>query len=346
VFANNLQYETAPLSENTRMEAHHDYIDVQIVLEGEERMYVPATEELTQTKAYDKENDYELAAMPQKDRVVAISDRAFAENASIGSVVLPEGLKTIGEGAFYNCTELYLVEFPSTLKVIENNAFAFCGKLIGAELPKGLETIGNQAFANCLVFGLGVVTIPDTVTNVGASAFAQTLYETMNDSEFVIVGDGVLIDYNGDAAKVTVPDGVKVVSSAFRGNTTVTEVVLPDSVTVVNDRAFSSCEALEKVTLGKGVTALGEAAFLGCAKLQELVLPAGVKSVGASAFYKCTALKTVTLPASLETVGSSAFSGCTALDVVTYGADAAAWGKVSVAAGNEMLLGATFNFAS
>ena len=73
VFANNLQYETAPLSGNTQMEAHHDYIDVQIVLEGEERMYVPATEELTQTKVYDKENDYELAAMPQKDRVVAIS---------------------------------------------------------------------------------------------------------------------------------------------------------------------------------------------------------------------------------------------------------------------------------
>lgn len=73
VFVNVFDYATKPLSDETRMEAHRRYIDVQIVLEGEENMYVPATDELTLAQEYDEAKDIEFVKMPAPDKTTKLS---------------------------------------------------------------------------------------------------------------------------------------------------------------------------------------------------------------------------------------------------------------------------------
>ena len=124
--------------------------------------------------------------------VKAIGPEAFAYHYYLALLELPEGLETIGDGAFYNCATLGHVEFPSTLKTIGDNAFynAYGGSLF--ELPSAV-TIGDSAFYFAGIKGL--VALPDGLTSIGAGAFescgnlGSTLYlpaslETIGDNAF------------------------------------------------------------------------------------------------------------------------------------------------------------------
>lgn len=124
--------------------------------------------------------------------VKAIGPEAFAYHYYLALLELPEGLETIGDGAFYNCATLGHVEFPSTLKTIGDNAFynAYGGSLF--ELPSA-ETIGDFAFYFAGI--KGSVALPDGLTSIGKGAFEScgslggTLYlpaslETIGDGAF------------------------------------------------------------------------------------------------------------------------------------------------------------------
>ena len=80
--------------------------------------------------------------------VTTIGEYAFAVSA-LTDVTLPDGLQTIGEGAFGGCTALKSVTLPAGLKEIEKNAFGGCETLTSINLPEGLKTIGEGAFNEC-----------------------------------------------------------------------------------------------------------------------------------------------------------------------------------------------------
>lgn len=139
------------------------------------------------------------------------------------------------------------------------------------------------------------------------------------------------VSFGGKALPVTV-----ICAFAFENNGTITKIVMPDSVTRINDSAFSCCTSLKTVTFSKSLTDVGEDAFLGCSALTSASLPDGVKNVGKRAFAQCgsltsavipegvsllcdgtfadcAALLSVKLPSTLRTVGAYAFSGCAKL---------------------------------
>lgn len=126
-------------------------------------------------------------------------------------------------------------------------------------------------------------------------------------SEFV-VQHGVLKRYNGSEAMVTVPSGVQEIGyGAFRGCSTIRQVVLPDGVRKIGSMAFNDCENLRQVSIPSSVAEIGYSAFERCVQLTTVQLPEGLVLLDRMAFLGCTALADIAIPNSLRTVGRDAF---------------------------------------
>ncbi|MCD8049335.1 MAG: leucine-rich repeat protein [Clostridia bacterium] len=134
-------------------------------------------------------------------------------------------------------------------------------------------------------------------------------------------GDGTaaITGYSGSETDVVIPteiDGIKITAiaeSAFKNNTAITSVVVPNGVTEMGESAFYGCTALTNAYSPKDLTEIPDNAFYKCTSLCEIDIPDGAAAIGASAFYGCTALQGIVIPGNVVTIGSEAFRGCTAL---------------------------------
>lgn len=144
---------------------------------------------------------------------------------------------------------------------------------------------------------------------VGIDAFASTpFYDSVPSHEgFRIIGDGILLGYDGVNRDVTVPSGVKYVSNAFFCNTAVRTVTLPESVKVLGSGAFSNCPSLVRVT-ADGLASIGGGAFKDCRELRSLILSSAAPQVGSEAFSSLSPLFAVYFSKGAQ-MGSFAKSG-------------------------------------
>ena len=127
----------------------------------------------------------------------------------------------------------------------------------------------------CSVFScseLTDITIPDSVSVIGTKAFEGTAWlnrwrdgNTENgEGDFLIVGDGILIAYRGNAEHVEIPEGVKQIGpEVFKGHQEILDVALPDSVTKICAEAFRNCGSLTGLTGCKGLKTIVRGAFYG-----------------------------------------------------------------------------------
>ena len=117
--------------------------------------------------------------------------------------------------------------------------------------------------------------------------------------------------------KVIVCDGIENIPDEFFTLSFIEEVVIPDSVKSIGDRAFDTCEKLKYVTIPSSVTSIGKSAFGECTSLTDLVIPGSVKIIGDGAFEVCTSLKNVTIQDGVTSIGTDAFYFCTSLESIT-----------------------------
>lgn len=123
------------------------------------------------------------------------------------------------------------------------------------------------------------------------------------------IRDGVLVKYNGRKEKVVVPYGVKRIGErAFLDNICVKEVVLADTVSMIDWGAFKGTKSLKKINLTDRIKEIGESAFSGAA-LESVTIPPVIK-LGEFTFCGCSSLVSVVFLAGVEEIGSYAFSGC------------------------------------
>ncbi len=122
---------------------------------------------------------------------------------------------------------------------------------------------------------------------------------------------GVAIEKTTDYVIPESLDGFKVGAIdkyAFKGNDTMTSIVIPDSVTYIGDQAFAAASHLEKIQMpSKYNGAIGDNLFWGCEMLTEINLPEGVTSIGGWAFYNCFALESINIPSTVSSIGKYAF---------------------------------------
>lgn len=133
---------------------------------------------------------------------------------------------------------------------------------------------------------------------------------------------------------------------AFAGCSSLTRVVLPDSLLSLEKNAFEACVSLQSVRLGDGLSVLEDSAFFGCSALKSVEGGKGLSEIGKYAFWGCGELGSVVLGKHLTAIGDLAFSGCGKLGEVYYCGTPNEWSKIAVGSDNLALLNATRYFYS
>ncbi len=237
--------------------------------------------------------------------------------SSIKSVVIGDGVTSIGYGAFYNCSNLTSVTIPDSVSSIGNSAFRGCSSLTSVTIPDSVTSIGLWAFENCS--SLTSVTIPDSVTSIGNSAFYGCSSLTSVTIGNSVRSIGVRVFYNcSSLTSVTIPDSVTSIGlCAFENCSSLTSVTIPDSVTGIGSGAFENCSSLTRVTIPDSVTSIGDSAFSGCSSLTSVTIPDSVTSISNYAFYNCSSLTSMTIPHGVTSISNYAFYNCSSLTSVT-----------------------------
>ena len=105
--------------------------------------------------------------------------------------------------------------------------------------------------------------------------------------------------------------------SAFKKCSSLTSIVIPNSITKINSSTFESCSNLESVTLPNALTTIESSAFYDCGKLASITLPNTLTKIGSTAFGKCSSLTTITIPDSVTNIGNQAFNQCSSITSIT-----------------------------
>ena len=251
--------------------------------------------------------------------VTTIGQYAFSGCAVLERVQLPGSMTSIGPYAFCN-TAVVDISIPDSVTSVGNNAFSGCTKLIRAKLSNGITVLSNYVFSGCS--SLSEVIIPDSVTTINSYAF--------QNCEMLEV--------------VTVPNSVTSISAgAFSGCDSLREISLPFVGTkkgatetnglfgiIFGNSYYQSDEmdytsqyysetsgmyytkvpdSLKKVTIAMGPV-LSYGAFSNCKNITEIKLPASLTTIGEYAFYGCTGLNSINIGTKVTSIGKNAFYGC------------------------------------
>ncbi len=250
--------------------------------------------------------------------VTSIGECAFCECNGLTSISIPSSVTSIGNYAFDGCSNLTTVTIPSSVTSIGEGAFNDCEKLTTVSIPASVTSIGNYAFGYCSA--LTSIEIPASVTTIGEEAFNNTALTSIEiPASVTSIGNGAFIDCE-KLTSITVAEGNANYSNDTNGalfnkdKTTLIKYpkgnnadsyVIPASVTSIGEKAFAGCEDLETVTLPDNVTSIGDDAFNNTA-LTSIGIPASVTSIGKGAFHLCSSLASVALNSN-PTIGEEAF---------------------------------------
>ncbi len=232
----------------------------------------------------------------------------FYPSMRAGEYIIPDSVTSIGNHAFWNCSELSGITIPSGVTSIGISAFWNCKKLTEITVPDGLTSIGKGAFSSCS--GLTEFIIPDSVTSIGGSAFweCKGLRNITIPSSVTSIGENAFYRCSG-LTEITILNGVtSIEEAAFMGCSGLTSITIPDSVTFIGYDAFGECRGLTSITIPDSVTLLG-GAFRACSGLTSVILPSSIKSIGSFAFSLCSGLTSISIPDGVTSIGSYAFSG-------------------------------------
>jgi hypothetical protein len=155
-------------------------------------------------------------------------------------------------------------------------------------------------------------------------AQVQAQFDFTNDDHTILI-----TKHTGPGGAVVIPDTidhlpvVSIGAGAFSRRTSITSVVVPDTVTNIGDYAFTYMDTHSRLTnlkLGQKVARIGRGAFSGCDQLTNLTIPESVVSIGAGAFVFCTKLTAITISAGITNIGDGAFNACFSLKSFTVDA--------------------------
>ena len=272
-------------------------------------------------------------------------------NTDFKTVLIGEGVTSIGDYAFDFCREIISVDIPGSVTSIGEGAFCDCVSLAYVIIPDGVTSIGAWAFCNCT--SLAYATIPGSVTSIGESAFigctslAAAAFLGEPPSSFdTRVFDGCAVDFcihcTEDYASYWAPNG----ETEWNGYPIVMQLSSAEALVCGNDliayfdfltgelRIEGSGDMYDydddehvpwryyrpgilSVTIENGATGIGDHAFSNSALLTSVTISDSVTRIGLFAFCNCSSLTSVTIPDSVTSIDYAAFYYCSSLTSVT-----------------------------
>ena len=274
-------------------------------------------------------------------------ERNYKGSLNIPNIEMETGYRIVGavwRGTMISSLPQELV-LPEGVEFIESRAFRGCG-FTSITLPSTLQRIEQEAFANCRA---KEIVIPEGVTYIASNAFSMSTLEKLTVNarflETFFFPDGAQalkeIVFNGQVQTfigssdctietLVIPEGVTSIGG-FHNNNYLKKIILPSTLTIIEDNAFTACAALQEVVLPEGLLSIGYHAFEGCASLSRVwvagsgatsgedgrfILPDTINSLGTYAFARCNTLQSIRIPASINVIVSGVFSQCEQLTTV------------------------------
>ncbi len=261
------------------------------------------------------------AATSNTYNVTAIGGYAFS-NGDLTNITIPDGVTTIGGGAFHSCIYLTNITIPDGVTTIGLSAFEDCTRLTNITIPNSVTYIGGQAFQYCN--DLVEITIPDGIQTIEQLTFNQCyLLHTVNLPSSVTTIGYLAFQNNTSLANIDLQHVETIEDLAFRcddlshsKNNVLTSIDL-SSATSIGDNAFEHYVALESVTMGS-VTSMGSNVFNGCTALTSADVAHGITTIGDSTFANWANLQTVAIPKTVTTIGANVFQNSNNLSSIYY----------------------------
>ena len=266
------------------------------------------------------------------------------KDTSIVSCTINDGTKIIAGGAFSDCSSLTNIEIPSNVESIESGAFNGCSSLtafnvddanknyksmqgvlfnkdcttliaypVGKDkeiytIPDSVINIGSSAFNS---YSLASITIPSNVASIGSAAFYRSSLTSIifdDNSQLTNIGNSAFCYSN--LTSITIPNSVTSIGMwAFADCSNLTSVTMSDNIINIEEKTFFRCKNLISIIFRENgrLQSIGSYAFCGCENLTSIAIPEGVTSIGDTAFAECSKLGSIILPSSVTQIGSNAF---------------------------------------
>lgn len=216
-----------------------------------------------------------------------IADYAF-RGKQLETYQIAEGITSIGNYAFANCTELKEITIPETVRMLGNNCFKGCAALKSINIPNSVKSIGKEAFRDCL--SLSTVCLPKDLKEIPQNAFSTT-----------------------NIHSIQLPQSCETICKrAFADCGSLKDIRFPNSLVSIEMSAFWFCFGLSLLDLSScsNLHIIGSSAFFGCDALTFVHLPDGLQEIRQNAFRSCANLSEITIPKSVKIIGQGAFSDC------------------------------------
>lgn len=258
-----------------------------------------------------------LSRVVIEDGITSIGNYAFYKCSNLENITIPDSVGLLGNYSFSTCSRLESISTGDGLTSIGTNAFASCNSLTDVSLGSSVTSIGDNAFSGC--GNLEHITIQSDLASIGKQAFAgcKKLESILLPDSVTSIGLWALQQCRS-IKRFIIPKGVTTIETGvFIDCSGMEEIAIPNSITSIGHGAFASCTSLTSIEIPDSVTSLGDSAFYGCSGLKSIVIPNSVTAIGKCAFYECNNLGTIILPDGLELIEEEMFRGCSHLADIT-----------------------------